>query len=222
MRSRQITTEVGAGKTCFSSCALIWLAGTERRMVADASIGFHAAFNDENPAGSNVANAVVGSYIARLGYPDDVVVLATRTSPDSIELLDLDTALLLGAEVTASSALRSAKALERDKGHVSVAVTFARSVYQSDGVDGLEGESRTCWSSARERPQAEIVSFCRAFDKFGILLPRRDAQAGYFSIKDRNRDYVAAAESIALSETGRAELDREISTIVLALLADVR
>src|SRR5215475_798613 len=66
--------ETVVSKNCSSVCAIMWLAGSKRWVTKDAHIGFHAAYfvdKDDKVTGvSPGANAVVGAFLARLGYSD--------------------------------------------------------------------------------------------------------------------------------------------------------
>jgi hypothetical protein len=84
---------------CSSVCALIWMAGTKKIMAQSALIGFHRAWSARTQAESVPANAVVGAYLARLGYSDSVVRFATEAAPDDMTWLDIDAIHALGIEV---------------------------------------------------------------------------------------------------------------------------
>ena len=82
------------GNGCYSACALIWLAGAERRMRTGAIIGFHAVAEDGRESGSG--NAIVGSYLTRLGYSYDLIAFATEASPADMAILTPEKAKSLG------------------------------------------------------------------------------------------------------------------------------
>jgi hypothetical protein len=82
---------------CLSACALIWLAGVSRVMDPAAKIGVHAASLDGKEIG--FGNALIGSYLSRLGYSDSVVAFATVAGPNDIEFITPDVAKKLGIEV---------------------------------------------------------------------------------------------------------------------------
>lgn len=79
-------TVVLNGNICASSCALIWLAGTNRGVSGDGRLGFHAAYRDNmgqlEEAGA--ANALIESYLTSLGLPTRAVLFATTAPPDRI------------------------------------------------------------------------------------------------------------------------------------------
>jgi hypothetical protein len=82
---------------CFSACALVWLAGVSRVMDPAAKIRVHAASLDGKEIG--FGNALIGSYLSRLGYSDSVVAFATVAGPNDIEFITPDVAKKLGIEV---------------------------------------------------------------------------------------------------------------------------
>lgn len=86
IRARGYTTAVAAKNTCASSCALIWLAGKTRALHRDGRVGFHASYLDRvgRPEESGVANALIGGFLSRLGYPERTIVFATTAPPRQI------------------------------------------------------------------------------------------------------------------------------------------
>jgi hypothetical protein len=95
IRMRGWKTYVPAG--CLSSCALIWLAGASRAMDPAAKIGVHAASLNGQEIG--FGNALIGSYLSRLGYSDSVVAFATMAGPNDIEFITPVVAEKLGIEI---------------------------------------------------------------------------------------------------------------------------
>ena len=87
IRLKGFATYVVANDVCASACALIWLSGTPRQMSANAKIGFHAAYldNDGTKEVSSSGNAVVGSYLNSLGLPEPAIAELTAASPDDVQ-----------------------------------------------------------------------------------------------------------------------------------------
>jgi Clp protease len=83
---------------CASSCALIWLAGSKRFMTPTAQIGLHQAYNLAGQA-DGVGNAVLGSYLTRLGLGYDAIAYAAQAGPDAMKWLTPDDAKRLGIQV---------------------------------------------------------------------------------------------------------------------------
>jgi hypothetical protein len=83
---------------CASSCALIWLAGSKRFMTPGAHIGLHQAYNSTGQA-DGTGNAILGSYLTRLGLSYSAIAYATEASPDGIKWLTVDDAKRVGIPV---------------------------------------------------------------------------------------------------------------------------
>lgn len=93
IRANGLETVVAEGAGCYSSCGLIWLAGSQRWMAPGARVGFHAA-STRGPrtrgAGrvSSSANAVIGGYLSQLGFGDLTIAVLTAASP--AQMLELN------------------------------------------------------------------------------------------------------------------------------------
>jgi membrane-bound ClpP family serine protease len=100
INKRGYMTIVGPSDICASACALIWLAGSQRAMTADSSIGFHAASLLEGDVSkvSSTGNAVVGAYLTQLGFNLNAVVYVTSAPPTEIRWLSEEGALKNGIE----------------------------------------------------------------------------------------------------------------------------
>lgn len=100
IRLREFHTIVPAGARCASACALAWLGGSQRFMGPGARIGLHAASDPRSGQTANVANALMGAYLTRVGLPYSAVVYLARTAPNSVTWLSFADAKRLGIEVT--------------------------------------------------------------------------------------------------------------------------
>ena len=82
IRARGMRTVVPAGATCASACSLIWLAGTQRLLGADARIGFHA-LSTQSRAGNRTETHAFDSelvrYLNHLDYAIDVTATIVNT-----------------------------------------------------------------------------------------------------------------------------------------------
>ena len=85
-----------ANHKCLSACALTWLAGARRAVYPDTHIGFHAAYRSEDKQESGAANALVGSYLTKLGFSVDAIVYMTKAAPASMEWLTKEKAQQYG------------------------------------------------------------------------------------------------------------------------------
>lgn len=101
IRQAGLWTVVPAGSTCASSCALAWLGGVGLAFESDLTtyVGFHQPSNRTTGEVSPTVVARVGAYVARLGYGDGVVVLATEAPPADMLWLDRDMAEAAGLNV---------------------------------------------------------------------------------------------------------------------------
>ena len=84
------TTGVMDDYVCASACALIWLAGEERKAGEGAKIGFHASYrlDEGNAVEDGMANAFVGRYLTQLNLPARAIFFITSASPTGMSWLD--------------------------------------------------------------------------------------------------------------------------------------
>lgn len=101
VRAKGFSTSVPKGATCASACGFIWLAGQKKSVADDARVGFHAAYlPDEDQTVSSIGNALVGAYLAKLGYEDLVVIYVTEAAPREMRWLTAKDANFLGLKVS--------------------------------------------------------------------------------------------------------------------------
>lgn len=85
IRMRAWKTAVPDAAMCASACGLMWLGGVQRMVGQRARVGFHAASivgSDGVRREVGSGNALVGSYLGRLGLTDDAVIYLTSASPE--------------------------------------------------------------------------------------------------------------------------------------------
>jgi formylglycine-generating enzyme required for sulfatase activity len=101
VRMKGFPTYVPPHGLCASACALIWLAGSPRRMSSSAQIGFHAVYVDESgvPEISAPGNAIVGSYLNALGLPEAAVLKLTSAAPNDMHWLTPSEASRFGIDI---------------------------------------------------------------------------------------------------------------------------
>jgi hypothetical protein len=85
IRRRGYSTYVGTG-TCNSACALIWLAGAERRLWPTAKLGFHSAWHGDVER-SDASNAKIAEYLDELGIPSGLRVWMTTPDPHTMGMM---------------------------------------------------------------------------------------------------------------------------------------
>ena len=76
----------------------MWLGGAQLWATAAAHIGLHQAYDDDGKV-SVSGNAVVGSYLGRMGYGYDLVRLATSAAPGEMHWMSDEDARGLGRTV---------------------------------------------------------------------------------------------------------------------------
>ena len=99
VRKRAFYTVVPQRMRCASACALAWLGGIRRFIVADGKIGFHAAY-DAAGRETGVGNALVGAYLTKIGLPYDAVIYITQAAPNEMTWLNISDAARRGIVVT--------------------------------------------------------------------------------------------------------------------------
>jgi tetratricopeptide (TPR) repeat protein len=78
------------GAECYSMCAYIWLAGRPRYMSPSAKIGFHAPWRGaegDKVEVSSVGSAIVGGYLADLGFTAAAMAYMTAPGPSDFQVL---------------------------------------------------------------------------------------------------------------------------------------
>lgn len=100
IRSNKFATDVPSGALCTSACGLIWIAGDRRSLSAIAKVGFHGAFRRINGKMviSSEGNALVGAYIAEMGYSAAAIVYFTQAPPSGVQWLSPEVAARIGVE----------------------------------------------------------------------------------------------------------------------------
>lgn len=81
VRSWQMATEIV--DTCQSACALIWVAGVERGLPLETSLGFHQPQNQDGSASVEGIKRIE-EYLRFLGYGEDTVRFAVHMPPQSM------------------------------------------------------------------------------------------------------------------------------------------
>lgn len=107
IRLRGFTTFVAGGEMqCYSACALIWVAGVRRYMIADAKIGVHAAYSMvadrdgvEEARESGVGNAQIGAYLNELGLSAKAISFFTVAAPDEFKYITPSVAQVFDIDV---------------------------------------------------------------------------------------------------------------------------
>lgn len=99
VRRSGFSTAVLAGDECYSSCAIIWAAGTYKYAELPYSIiGFHAIYNAYTKNDVGYANAKLGAVLSRWGYSDNAIEFMTIAGANQISYLTFNNAAKLGIQ----------------------------------------------------------------------------------------------------------------------------
>ena len=101
IRLKEFLTAVDTGKECASACGLAWLGVIKRYAHPDASIGFHAAYIENNGQATETGagNALVGAYLNQLSLPQSAIVYLTSAPPHDMQWLPLKEARNYGIDL---------------------------------------------------------------------------------------------------------------------------
>jgi hypothetical protein len=86
IRARGFVTAVANRETCYSACALAWLAGKKRFIGYSAAVGFHAPHGkkwERIPA----AEAIVAAYVRYLGFSDATASYVLAADPKDLNFM---------------------------------------------------------------------------------------------------------------------------------------
>jgi hypothetical protein len=105
IRRKGFSTIVPDGRRCAAACALAWLGGAERFIGANASIGFHAAYDSASGEETGSGNAVIGTYLTKIGLPYEAIIYITQPAPNDTTWLNMSHVAQRGVRVTLLSSL---------------------------------------------------------------------------------------------------------------------
>jgi hypothetical protein len=101
IRLKNYATLVPSDSNCASACAVAWLGGAPRLMEDGSQIGFHAAYtlNNGHTMETGAPNALLGSYLGKIGLPDRAVVYITAAPPEGMTWLTAGQAEKMGIDI---------------------------------------------------------------------------------------------------------------------------
>jgi hypothetical protein len=101
IRLKNYATLVPTESSCASACAVAWLGGAPRLMQDGSQIGFHAAYAVKGGQATEAGapNALLGSYLGKIGLPDRAVVYITEAPPERMKWLSSADAEKMGIDV---------------------------------------------------------------------------------------------------------------------------
>jgi hypothetical protein len=230
IRENGFSTLVG-NKLCASACALAWLGGTRRYMTSDASIGFHAAYVNQGTfkRESGMANALIGSYLTRLGLSDEAILYLTQAPPDYLNWLDFNAARQIGIEVLLlnegdiKSSWPKSK-LDETNSRRAVSNFFKR--LRKVGISGLVMSVGECYSIVAQKMDVKSIEYCLSLDIAASLFDNEFAKmmkfpkTEFFEEPLVQQRFVTAAKLVSWSGTTPVEFFHETKTLVRKLLSD--
>jgi hypothetical protein len=88
IHAKRYATNVDASQMCFSACAYIWIAAEERTIGRLGMLVFHPSFyvGSESIADGS-GNAIIGMYMARLGYNYEDILRMIGHGPDDLHVV---------------------------------------------------------------------------------------------------------------------------------------
>lgn len=211
IRTHHFATMVGK-PLCASGCALAWLAGEHRYATPESKIGFHAAYigKGKYATETGMGNALIGSYLARLGLSDAVVTYITASAPNEVTWLSVEDANQLGIETVLmkdGELQTTADPVAEPTQNARAAVETFLARMKDAGMFGAVESSRVCYAKLIAKPTKIGFEFCYVFDMAASLF---DAEAmaflkmppnDYFKLKEVNaRSTSAATKSKALAQ----------------------
>jgi hypothetical protein len=101
IRLKNYVTLVPSDGHCASACAIAWLGGAPRLMEDGSQVGFHAAYTLKNgqTTEAGAPNALLGSYLGKIGLPDRAVVYITAAPPEGMTWLSAAEAEKMGIDI---------------------------------------------------------------------------------------------------------------------------
>jgi hypothetical protein len=99
IHNRGWDTFVEPDKSCESACGYIWIAGNARWAANTSHIGFHAAYSAKTRQETGTGNAVLGSYLTRMGLNYDAIAYLTASGPTQMTYLSAEAAAKYGIDV---------------------------------------------------------------------------------------------------------------------------
>ncbi len=188
IRANGYSTIVGA-KLCASACALAWLGGERRYMTSNASIGFHAAYVRDGSyvRESGLANALVGSYLAKLGVNDDAIAFITSAPPEYLNWLDIRSAQKLGIDVlqleNGKITPSWAQGKFDDSNSRRAAINFHKRQKKA-GMTGLIESINSCYERVALKKDLKSLEYCLVLDWSASRFDKNMSKMMKFPLQD--------------------------------------
>jgi hypothetical protein len=215
---------------CVRLCAG-WLGGVRRYMTPDASIGFHAAYVNEGTfkRESGMANALIGSYLTRLGLNDEAILYLTQAPPDYLNWLDLNAAQQIGIEVLMLDKEVIKPSWAKPKSNETNSRRAVANFFKRLRKAGLAGgivSVNDCYAVVARKKDLSGLEYCLSLDIAASSFDREFAKMmkfprneffGEHLVQER---FLTNAEMVSLDGIVPMEFLRETKTLVEKLLSD--
>jgi hypothetical protein len=112
-RIRERRAKTFAYGVCASACAYVWLSGSSRGINTETELGFHGAYTFDGRSAyvDATSNAILGAYLAKLGYGIDVIAFVTRTELQEFTWMKASDARKLGIQFVSIKNIADLQAL---------------------------------------------------------------------------------------------------------------
>jgi hypothetical protein len=136
VHDKRLATFVPAGQECDSICAIIWVSGSPTAVsdTGTAKIGFHNVYDNDTQLPSGYGNAVLGSYLGKLGFNYQTIIWMTSKPATGANWLGTH-AKELGIVVSGESSLPR---------------PGVAPVWETDRKD-REASGRLCWTTKQSK-----------------------------------------------------------------------
>ena len=230
IRASGYATMVGA-KLCASACALAWLGGERRYMTSNASIGFHAAYVGDGKyvRESGLANALVGSYLAKLGLSDEAIVFITSAPPEYLNWLDVSSAQRLGIDVLyfedGKITPNWAQPKSDERNVRRAAINFHKRINKV-GMGGMVASINACYQQVENKKDLKTVEYCLSLDWSAMSFDRAMSNLlkfppQEFFLEERVvKRFAVASKSIVWGEIDIKDFFRDTTALAERLVFD--
>jgi hypothetical protein len=105
IHEKHLATFVPGNSGCASMCAIMWVSGSSRAAELGSMIGFHNMYSGATKQAAAVPNAILGSYLGKLGFSYKAISWMTTKPANDINLLDQSTARQFGINIVSAEEL---------------------------------------------------------------------------------------------------------------------
>jgi hypothetical protein len=150
--NKHLSTYVEGKASCDSICAVMWISGSTKAADFEAEIGFHNVYDSTNGQATGSGDAVLGSYLGKIGFDYKAIMWMTERGASDLNYLSSDEARELGIEASSFEDLPKPECLSPSK--------FCAK-QQTKGIQVTEKQK--CQSQGYEWRDLGPESYCRTF-----------------------------------------------------------